>query len=165
MGRHRTRLLCALGVSLCWAVVAWDQAVASDAMSTALRTHLQNERFGIVTSVRGLPVGVRLALQTLFRSETFELAEPGAEFQRTHAIVDPVLPIRRMVAAGCSFDHCLVYYERGGVTHTWHVALFHWRPDKTRFEFGGSAPSGLKTIEEVRDTILSGVITIDQRRF
>ena len=68
------------------------------------------------------------------------------------------LPIRRLVAAGCSYDYCLVYYERGGARHTWHVALFHWAPEATKFEWGGTAPGGLATIEDVRRAVLAGAI-------
>jgi hypothetical protein len=127
-------------------------------LSEALRAHVKDERFGIVTSIRGLPLGVRDALQTLFRSQTLDIAEPGAEFQRTDVSGDPKLPIRRLVVAGCSTDHCLVYYERGGTAHTWQVALFHWRPAATRFEWGGTAPAGLGSIDEVRKAVLSGAI-------
>jgi hypothetical protein len=117
-------------------------------MSAELRTHLQNERLGIVvTSVRGLPLGVRNALQELFGGSTLDIDEPGAP-----------LKTRRLVLAGCSYDHCLVYYERGGATHTFHAALFHWTPDATSFEFGGPAPAGLKTTDELRSAVLSGAI-------
>ena len=51
---------------------------------------------------QGLPLGVRAALQTLFGSQSLDIAEPGAAFQVTGAVVDPKLPIRRLVAAGCS---------------------------------------------------------------
>jgi hypothetical protein len=117
---------------------------------------VQNEQLGIVTSIRGLPLGVRDGLQTLFGSKTLDIAEPGAEFQVSDVRVNS--PIRRLVAAGCSYDHCLVYYERAGIAHTWQVALFHWTPDATRFEWGGTAPGGLVTIDEVRSAILSGAI-------
>ena len=165
---HHTRLLCALGVSLWSVVVAGSQATAPGTLSAELQAHLRDGRFGIVTSIRGLPLGVREALQTMFGSRTLDIAEPGAEFQRTDVIVSPNLPIRRLVAAGCSTGYyCLVYYERGGFAHTWHVALFHWTPDATRFEWGGSAPGGMATIDEVRKAILSGAITIagGQARF
>ena len=163
---HRTRLLCAIGVTLWSVVVVGSQATTAGALSTELRTHVRDGRFGIVTSIRGLPLGVREALQTLFGSRTLDIAEPGAEFQRTDVIVTPNLPIRRLVAAGCSTtNHCLVYYERGGFAHTWHVALFHWTPAATRFEWGGSAPGGLKTIDDVRNALLSGTIKSDQARF
>jgi hypothetical protein len=154
----RTRLLCLIGVTFWSAVVAAGQAATPLVMSAALRAHVKGEDFGIVTSVRGLPLGVRDGLQTLFRSQELEIAEPGAEFQVTDVIVNPKLPIRRLVAAGCSTDHCLVYYERGGIAHTWQVALFHWTPAATRFEWGGIAPRGLASIDDVRHAILSGTI-------
>lgn len=151
------RLLTAIAAILCSATVAWSQAPASGALPTALRAHLQDEPFAIVTSIRGLPLGVREELQKLFGRGTLDIAEPGAPFQATDVLVTPQLPIRRLVAAGCSRDfHCLVYYERGGFAHTWHVMLFRWTPDATRFEWGGAPPGGLATIEDVRKAVLSG---------
>jgi hypothetical protein len=155
--RH-TRLFCAIGVSVWSAVVAGNQAAPPMALSGALRAHVKDARFGIVTSIRGLPLGVRAGLQTLFGSQALDIAEPGAEFQVTDVVVNPKLPIRRLVAAGCSTDYCLVYYERGGIAHTWHVALFYWTPAETRLEWGGTAPGGLATIDDVRNAILSGAI-------
>jgi hypothetical protein len=38
------------------------------------------------------------------------------------------------------------------------VALFHWTPAATRLEWGGSAPGGLKTFDDVRNAVLSGAI-------
>jgi len=153
-----TRLLCVIGVSLWSAVVAGDQAAIPVALTAELRAHVKDERFQIVSSVRGLPLGVREELQTLFGTNTLDIAEPGARFQVTDVMVDSKLPMRRLVAAGCSIDHCLVYYEHGGIAHTWHVALFHWTPAATRLEFGGTAPGGFATIDEVRNAALSGAI-------
>ena len=154
---RRTRLLCAIGVSLWSAVVIGRQTASTVALPEALRAHIKGERLDVVTSVRGLPLGVRDALQVLFGSQTLDIAEPGAEFQTTDVIGNE-LPIRRLVAAGCSLDHCLVYYERGGIAHTWQVALFHWTPKATRFEWGAAAPGGLKTIDDVRNAVMSGAI-------
>jgi hypothetical protein len=77
---HRTRFLCAIGVGFWSAVVAGRQAAPPVALSVDLRAHVQDERFGIVTSIRGLPLGVRAGLQTLFGSQALDIAEPGAEF-------------------------------------------------------------------------------------
>ena len=55
------------------------------------------------------------------------------------------------------------YYERGGAAHTWQVALFHWTPAATRFEWGGTAPGGLVTIEDVRNAVLCGAIKSPNR--
>jgi hypothetical protein len=158
MRNTRLLFLCAVVVSLWSAVVSGSQAAAPTAPSAALRDHVKDDRFGIVTSIRGLPLGVRDELQRLFGSQTLDIADPGAEFQLTDAIADPKLPTRRLVAAGCTIEYCLVYYERGGRAHTWHAALFHWTPAETRLEWGGTGPGSLATIDDVRNAILSGVI-------
>lgn len=123
-----------------------------------LRAHLESERMDAVTSIRGLPLGVRDALQLLF-GQSLDIADPGAAFQGAAGDAgNSHLPIRRLVSAGCSTDHCLVYYERGGSARTWPVALFHWTPAGTRFEWGASAPAGMATIDDVRKAVLSGAI-------
>src|SRR5262245_30303582 len=111
---HWTRLLGALGLSVWAAVAAGGQTAAPVPLSAELRAHVRDEKFGIVTSMRGLPLGVRDGLEVLFGTQTLDIADPGAEFQATDVILKPGLPSRRLVAAGCSMDHCLVYYERGG---------------------------------------------------
>lgn len=153
---HHTVLFCAIVLTL------WSSAQGSQSppvtLPQALRAHLKSERLDSVTSIRGLPLGVRNALQTLFASDTLDIADPGAEFQ-AFPMTASRLPLRRLVAAGCSLDHCLVYYERGGARPGWRVALFQWTPAETRFEWGGAAPAGLTTIDAVRAAVLTGAIT------
>ena len=153
-----TQPIC-VGVSLLLAVLAGHQPPSPTTLSGTLRAHVKEERFGIVTSVRGLPLGVREGLQTLFNTPSLDIADPDAAFQATDVMATPRLPSRRLVAAGCSADHCLVYYERGGFAHTWFVTLFHWTPAETRFEWGGAAPGGLQALEDVRRAVVSGEIT------
>jgi hypothetical protein len=158
-----TRLLCAIGLGLSTAVLTANQAAPTGPLPAEVRTLVRDGNFGVVTSLRGLPLGIRDALPALFGTATLAIAEPGADYQRTDVIVAPGLPIRRMVAAGCTRNDCLLYYERGGFAHTWHVVLFHWTPDATRFVWGGAAPGGLETIEQVRKAILSGAVKPGQR--
>ena len=153
----RTLFISAIGLSLLSTIVTARQAASAGPLPPALRAHLQAERLGIVTSIRGLPLGVRTELQTLFATPSLDIAEPGDPFQATGA-AGAKLPLRRLVAAGCALDHCLVYYERGGNAHTWHVMLFHWTPAATRLEWGSLAPGGLGTIDKVRDAVLAGTI-------
>jgi hypothetical protein len=141
----------ALGGTLCLAGRAGAQ------LPEPLRGHIKAERLDIVTSIRGLPLGVRDELETLFGSATLDIAEPGAAFQGTNA-ADKKLPTRRLVAAGCSIDHCLVYYERAGKSRTRLMALFHWTPAATRLEWSGIARGGMTTIDDVRNAMLSGAI-------
>ena len=65
---RRTRLLCALGIGMWSAAVGGSQATTPVVLSETLRTHVKDERFGIITSIRGLPLGVRDELQRLFGS-------------------------------------------------------------------------------------------------
>ena len=155
---RRTRLFWAIGVALVTAVAIASQGPPAGALPETLRARVKNERLEVVTSIRGLPLGVREALQALFGSQSLDIAEPGAEFQATDDVGARKLPIRRLVAAGCSTEYCLVYYERGGIAHTWQVALFHWTPAATRFEWGGTAPASLATLDEVRKAVLSGAV-------
>lgn len=150
------RTLCVIGLSA-WALAAWSQTPAP-AMPLAVRSHLTDDRFQIVSTLRGLPLGVRDELSTLFGGRYLDIAEPGTAFRATDVVLDPKVPVRRLAAAACSTDHCFVYYERGGIAHTWHVAIFHWTPDGTRFEWGGRAPGGLGTIDAVRNALLSGAV-------
>lgn len=149
---------CAIGIAILTSVTASSQTTAPVVLPEPQRAHLQDEHFAIVTSIRGLPLGVRDGLQALFGSTALDIAEPGGEFQVTDVIANPKLPIRRLIAAGCSIDHCLIYYERGGIAHTWQAALFHWTPAATRFEAGGTAPRGLASIDDVRTALLTGAI-------
>jgi len=147
-----------MAVSMMCAIAAGGQAASPAALSASQRRHLEDERFGIVTAIRGLPLGVREELQNLFGG-SLDIAEPGAPFQVTGVVSDARLPRRRLVLAGCSIDHCLVYYERAGTAHSWQAALFHWTPAATTLETGGTAPRGLKSIDDVKIAVLSGAIT------
>ena len=49
------------------------------------------------------------------------MAEPGADFNATDVIVDPNLPGRRLIVAGCSATVCAIHYERGGIAHTFRI--------------------------------------------
>ena len=155
----RTALFCAIAMSLWPVVTACIQMPGANALPGSLRAHMSEDRFDVVTSVRGLPLGVREELQTLFQSTFLDIADPGAAFRATDAVSQPNLPTRRLAMAACSIDHCLVYYERGGSARTWHVTLFHWTAAATRFEWGGIAPGGLGTIDSLRKAALSGAIT------
>jgi len=162
-GRVDALLLC-IGACLWLGTVACSRADSPLPIPGTLWAHLKDERFEPVTSIGGLSLGVADALRQLFRSPSLDIAEPGAEFQATgNAEHGARLPSRRLVAAGCSSDHCLIYYERGGSVLTWRVALFHWGQDATRFEWGGAAPGGLVGIDDVQNAVLSRKITSPDR--
>ena len=148
-------IACALAMGT---VSAAAQSPVPTTLTPALRAHVRDERLQAVTSVLGMPVGVRAEMQRLFGGPTLDIAEPGARFQVTDVIQYPLQPVRRLNLAGCSMDHCLVYYERGGIAHSWYVVLFHWTPAETRVDAGGLAPMGLQSVDDVRKALLSGAL-------
>jgi hypothetical protein len=125
----------------------------------ALRAHLRDERFSPLTTTGAFPPGLRQGLQALFGGTTLDMAEPGARFQATDVMVTPRLPARRLVAAGCSADHCLVHYERGGFAHVYYIVLFETSAATARFEWGGPGP-GVPAggLEAVKDALVSGKV-------
>lgn len=52
------------------------------------------------------------------------MAEPGAPFNVTDAVEDADLPFQRLRFWGRSDSLWFVYYEEGGVGHSWNLVLF-----------------------------------------
>lgn len=155
----RARVMTALaGALLAVAGASGAQQPVPATVPAAHQAHVRSERFQVVSAVRGLPLGVREELQRMFGSSAMAIADPGEPFQITAVITDPSLPMRRLSVAGCSQDHCLVYYERGGIAHVWHAVLFHWTPEATRVVAGGIAPAGLRTVDDLRSAVLLGTL-------
>lgn len=154
--RRAAWLVCVVLVSSClpWAC---SRQSGSIRLPGQLEAHIENERFQTVTSVRGLPVGVRDAMRMLWGSQTLDIAEPDAASTSPEGSV-PNAPGRRLVAAGCSSDHCLVYYELAAAAWAHRVVLFRWTPLATQMEWGGTAPAGLATIDDVLTAVFAGEI-------
>ena len=150
------RVLCAVAVSLWPATTVARQVQPAVPLPRELRSHLQDARFDIVSSLSGLSGSVRAELRTLFNSQTLDIADPPTAFRATARGAGARL--RTLVAAGCSRSDCLVYYELGGGTRAWRVVLIHWTPETTQLEWGGTAPGDLTTIDDVRRALLSGLI-------
>jgi hypothetical protein len=144
---------------LVWGVPAAAQASDSQvAIPRALQAHVAIESFKPIATVSALPAGVRDGLQVLFKDNTLSLADPGAPFQATDVVMGKPLPWRRMIAAGCSNDHCVVYYERGGIAHVYTIVVFKLDGAKAHFEFGGAAHGGLAGIDAVKAALASGSV-------
>lgn len=155
---RRTRVLSVVGVGCLAVVTCGSQVEPPQLPPPGVRLHVRDERFQLVTSVSGLPLGVRDALQGLFGDGSLDIADPDAEFSVTGVRIVSGPPTRRLIMAGCSPDHCIVYYERGGKSVTRHAALFYWTPSATRLEWGGQAPNDLAAVADVRTALLSGLV-------
>jgi hypothetical protein len=156
----RFGIVAVVAFALLGAWVLHSQPKSSDAGLTAgLRDHLRSERFAPVATGAALPASVRAALSDLFGGKTLDMADPGQPFQATDVMVTPRLPARRLIAAGCSPDHCLVYYERGGFAHVHQIVLLSTTGGAARLVDGGVAAGGLTGLEQVRDALVTGQVT------
>jgi hypothetical protein len=72
-------------------LVACSQSAPAAALPEAVRDVVRSERFQLVTSIRGMPIGVRDGLQTLFGTETLDIDEYTSAFQVDDMIVNPTL--------------------------------------------------------------------------
>lgn len=140
-----------------WVLRSQPQA-SEPGLTSALLEHVRAERFEPIATVAGLPDGVRQTLADLFGDPSLELADPGQRFQSSDVMVTPRLPARRLVAAGCSPDHCLVYYERGGFARVHQIVLFSTTAASARLVHGGVAAGGLTDLEQVKDALVSGEV-------
>jgi hypothetical protein len=125
-------------------------------LSTAQVKHLKSESLAPILKVGDLPASVRTALQDLYGGPPLSLAEPDAPFAATDVITDQQLPGRRLIAAGCSPEHCLVHYERGGIAHVYYVVLFALSGTTSRLEWGGMASGRLPDIATVQSDLVAG---------
>ena len=149
----------ALGLVLLLAAISR----AEDApLPDSVRVQLRTAKLMPIASVTALPELARLGLAALFRSTQLEMADPDGEFQVTDVVTKPNLPARRLAAAGCSAEHCIIYYERGGIAHTWTVVILKIQKSPAEFVWGGSAPRGLADLAAVREALLNG--RVDGRR-
>ena len=156
MKTFRFGVVAVVAFAVLGAWVAHSQPTPVDAgFTAALRDHVRAEDFTPLTSVATLPASVRDALTELFRGKALDMADPGQPFQATDVMVTPRLPPRRLVMAGCSPDHCLVYYERGGFAHVHHVVLFDTTTHTARFVHGGVVAGGLTGLDQVKEALLS----------
>ena len=67
-----------------------------------------------VKSVRELPPAIVAQLGKIAGEENLQLAEPGAAYNATDAILDPKLPYRQLRFAGKVGSFFLICYDRGG---------------------------------------------------
>lgn len=98
---------------LVYVLLALVSASGSDS-STPLRQFLRTE-FDVCTRMDTLGIGV---------GSEKPMASPGEEFNLTDAIADTSRPFQRLVFYGRSDSLWFVYYEQGGIAHSWQLVLF-----------------------------------------
>lgn len=126
-------------------------------------TQLKTMALKPVATIVELPAAVQAGLARLFGQVKLDMAEPGAEWQVTDVIMKPNLPVRRLVAAGCSNEHCLIYYERGGIAHIWTVVMLRLDGPGADIVRGWAAPSGLGPVHQVQQAVAAGKLRTQTR--
>ena len=106
--------------------------------------------FEILTSVNRLPTPVRSAFATLSRQSSFEMADPGQNFQATDLITKKGLPWRRLIFAGISTGKCFLHYERGGRGRSYYVVVFTTGPSEAKFFRGTTLPKASMSLADLR---------------
>lgn len=70
-----------------------------------------------------VPVTELAQLPSALKDLVSPIAEIGAPFNSTDAVLDPSLPFRRLIRAGHHGDDWFVWYEHGGITFFWQAVV------------------------------------------
>ena len=145
-------------ILIAWLIAAGLQTPAPAPLSAAAREHLRTDTLAPIAHVADLPQLVRNALTSNFSTPTLGMADPGQEFQSTDVVMNPNLPTRRLISAGCSSDHCLVHYEQGGIAHFYRVLLVSVSKTAAKVEWTAMSGGPMPNIADVQTQIVSGKI-------
>jgi hypothetical protein len=107
----------------------------------------QNVMFNAVDQVKSLPQAVR--------NEIGDLAEPGESFQSTDVVRGKRLPSRRLIFAGISERYSIVHYERGGIAHSFLVAVVELSNGKANVVWVSNA-GHMADLRELKTTLEAG---------
>lgn len=73
------------------------------------------------------------------------MADPGGKWEVSDAITDESLPNHRLIWSATDGTHYVVYYELGGIGHSFHIVLATLEPGKTNpaLDWHAAAPENL----------------------
>lgn len=127
--------------------VAWAAALiasVSSFLTAPVAQSIPNVKCQLTTPVQevsnlaGLPASLRDLLPPL--------ADVGAQFNSTDAVLDPSLPFRRLIRVGHRAQDWFVWYEHGGITYFWQAVV-------ARVPTDTSAPTTLVNAGTIADTL------------
>jgi len=85
---------------------------------------LAAEHYRYVTKVGELPEDIRLDIASQLEQRQLQMADAGAPFNSSDAVVDAALPAHRLIVAALGQTYSVVHFERGGVALTRWVVIF-----------------------------------------
>ena len=114
-------------------------AAAAGADDAAALRKLFAEPLQAVHRWSDLPPEIRKRVSAPWHGES--IADPGQPFQVSDAVVDPRLPWRRLIVAAHAANAWVIYYERGGIEHSFHLAVVPFHGKDVAY-FGVMPPMG-----------------------
>lgn len=132
-------------------------------LSHGEKAHILDRDFSIVKKVDRLPDALKSAFAQLASESDFKMANPGEKYQETDFISEPGLPWRRLLFAGISNDRYFIHYEKGGMGHSFYVAIFNVSPaGKVSFLWGGPGFRAARDLPQLRTLVSVGVFCDDR---
>jgi mono/diheme cytochrome c family protein len=131
-------------------------------ISAAEKAHILDGEFTIEKNIDRLPENLKSAFVLIAKEQVFAMANPGEKFQVTDVISEPGLPRRRLIFAGISRDRYFIHYEKGGIAHSYHVAVFDVSPaGKVTFHWGGAGGPAANDLAQLRKMVSAGAFADD----
>jgi hypothetical protein len=115
-------------------------------------------------AVSAIPGSIKKAFTAATHGAEFAMADPTDEYQATDVIVQPDLPIRRLLFVGHCGNRWIVHYERGGFAHSYDAMIFT-DALSPGFVWGGTTSSPSSNLEELRQNITLGRFNDDPRNY
>jgi hypothetical protein len=133
-------------------------------LTAAEREHILDSQFTEVKKTEAMPVDAKQAFAAITGEPSFALANPGQKYQATDFVVERGLPRRRLVFAGVRGGEWFVYYELGGIGHSYCVLLFKVDPqNRLQFVWGGAGSSSAKNLDQLRKMVAAGQFSDEMR--
>jgi hypothetical protein len=117
----------------------------------------REDAFRVLFSVKEIPATVLLKFAEIAKDPALRIANPGEEIPTTDVIRENGPPRRRLIFGGISKEYCLIHYERGGYSHTFHTMLFKLSEKDARFLWGVTSKR-IKDLAEFRELLKGGVL-------
>lgn len=124
-------------------------------ITSSERERFLDGEFSIVKDVKALPRPV-LQVFTEERGARLLMANPGETFNATDVIYDKSIPQERLIFAGVARDKCFVFYEQGGIGHTYILAFFVLTPKETAQPFWRGYCEPVANLQDLRARVRSG---------
>jgi mono/diheme cytochrome c family protein len=126
-------------------------------LSAAEKAHILDGDFTVEKNVDRLPANLKSAFASLAKMPDFKMANPGEKYQETDVISELGLPSRRLIFAGISKDRYFIHYEKGGIFHSYHLAVFDVSPEgKVTFHWGGAGGPAANDLAQLRKMVSAG---------